>query len=71
MALKRGFRGGEGGRGRGPLLKERGRPLGMEGGLGGVMEVEEREEVDSEERRGVVEGFHCRQTFLTLSQKLL
>ena len=39
----------------------------MEGGeVGGVLEVEERKEVDLEERRGVEEGFHCRQTFLTL-----
>ena len=72
MASKEALEGEEVG---GPLLKEKREgggkePLEMEGGeVGGVLEVEEWEEVDSEECRGVVEGFHCQQTFLTLSQK--
>ena len=73
MASKDALKGKEGEEVGDPLLKERGEvrgPLGVEGGeVGGVLEVEERGEV--EERRGVVEGFHCRQTFLIQSQKLL
>ena len=71
VASKEALEGEEGEEVGGPLLEERVELRGLlevEGGeVGGVLE--ERGEVDSKERRGVVEG--CRQTSLIRCQKSL